>query len=299
MSQRLSILLGKAPINMHHSIYESSIAHPDNPWINLLFFHSMLSSSSAAFSIPFFIEPLTNALKSETNKNIRCYLVDARNHGLSPHSDTFCLDSMSVDLDEFIIDHQLNDNRTPLILIGHSMGAKVNMLYSLLNGENLNGLISLDASPASYYHDHQRIFEAMKGVDFSKVNRKFDADQQLKQLGIADGSERGYILENLSGGKGNNENGWGWKCNLDVIAQNEHEIHSFPDTEHMSVYHGHTLFLGGNRNSDRLTNPLYLEDLDFWFPNHKISLFDGGHFIHRTHQTEVQHEMVQYIKNCK
>ena len=279
---------------MHHTLYDTHIT-ASKRWVNLVFCHSMLSSSTAAFSIPFFVEPLSAALSTELNQNIRCYLVDARNHGLSAHSDTFCLESMCVDLDEFVADHGLaEDPSSPLILIGHSMGGKVNMLYSLLRGHQVTGCISLDASPTTYHHDHQRLFDAMKGVDFSKVHRKFDADQQLKGLGIADGSERGFILENLTGDSGR---GWRWKCNVDVIAKHEHKVHSFPDTKHQSIYHGDTLFLGGSR-SDRLTNQLYLDDLDFWFPNHHIALFDGGHFVHRTHHKEVQREIVQYISKC-
>jgi len=256
----------------------------------------MLSSSEASFPIKFFVEPLSKSLQNELGRNIRVYTVDARNHGLSAHSDTFCLESMSVDLDEFIARHRLNgDAPAPLILLGHSMGAKVNMLYSLLRGDNVAGIVSLDASPANYTHRHRRIFDAMEAVDFSKVHKKSDADQQLQHFGIVDGSERGYILENVTNRGGW---GWGWKCNLDGISQNEHEVHSFPDSGHMVRYERSALFLGGYRGSDRLTDPKYLDDLALWFPRHRIQLFDGGHFIHRTHQREVEREVVRYISGC-
>merc|ERR1712228_817154 len=101
------------------------------------------------------------------------------------------------------------------------------------------------------------------------------------------------ILDNLKNIHGDV---WDWKCNLDVISKNEQNIHSFPDTKHMSIYHRHSLFIGGTVGSDRLTNPQYINDLNFWFPSNSIKLFDGGHFVHRTHSNQVQHEIVQYVK---
>ena len=296
MAARLRTLLNIKPITMHYKICEYPLLHNNKAkWINIIFLHSMLSSSSSAFSIPMFIEPLSNTLKKELNTNIRCYLLDARNHGLSPWSDQFCLESICVDLNEFIhSDVVQNDN---LFLVGHSQGGKASLLYSLLCGHDISGIISLDASPTTYYHNHQRIFDAMHNVNFqiltSDTPKKHQITQQLKANGIEDASEIGFILNNID--FEDNEDILNWKCNLKAISQNEGKIHGFPDTKYMSIYERYTLFLGGTINSDRLTNPSYLDDLKFWFPNHRICLLDGGHFIHRTHYKHVEHEMVQYF----
>ena len=94
----------------------------------------------------------------------------------------------------------------------------------------------------------------------------------------------------------NNDNKLKWKCNLKAISENEDKIHGFPDTHYMSIYDKYSLFLGGTVNSDRLTNQLYLDSLEYYFPNSSIHLLNGGHFIHRTHYKQVEHEIVQYIK---
>ena len=252
----LAQLLKIKPITMHHQTIEYILDAGSNPNMNIICLHAILSSSSTAFSIPFFIEPLAKGLQAELNYNLRFHLLDARNHGLSPHSDIFCLPSMAVDLNEFIYQNSLSRtiSSDPLLILGHSMGSKVGLLYSLLCGEDISGIISLDASPSTYYHNHQRIFDAMKAVDFSRVHKNYDADQQLKEHGIMDASERGFILDNL---KNLNNNQWEWKCNLDVISENEQNVHGFPDLRYMSIYHGHSLFIGGTVGSDRLTNPHY------------------------------------------
>mmetsp|Transcript_7281 Transcript_7281/g.11945 ORF Transcript_7281/g.11945 Transcript_7281/m.11945 type:complete len:177 (+) Transcript_7281:3-533(+) len=170
------------------------------------------------------------------------------------------------------------------------MGGKAILLYSLLCGSEITGIVALDASPSKYQHNHQRVFDAMKQVDFTHAHNKYDVAKQLRQNGITDASEIAFVLGNL------NESEWKWKCNLNVIAENEHKIHGFPNTKYMSVYERHALFVGGTENTDRLTNEKYVEDLKHYFPNHRLALLNGGHFIHRTHLHEVKGEMVQYFQ---
>lgn len=296
MPTLLRHLLNIKPIKMYHKTCEYPLqqnSENSKKWINIIFLHSMLSSSLSAFSIPMFIEPLSNTLRNKLSMNIRCYLLDARNHGLSPWNEQFCLESICVDLNEFI---SSNNIETPLFLIGHSMGGKASLLYSLLCGDDITGIVSLDASPTKYYHNHQRIFDAMKGVNFDNLTnetpQKYQIMTQLKQNGIENASEIGFILNNIDF---DNDNNLKWKCNLDVISENEDKIHGFPDTKYMSIYDKYTLFLGGTIDSDRLTNKSYLNDVEFWFPFHRIHLLNGGHFIHRTHYKHVEHEIVEYF----
>ena len=58
-------------------------------------------------------------------------ILDQRNHGRSPHSDTFNYYALVDDLAEFIDYHNITDP----VLMGHSMGGKVIMRYTLENPE--------------------------------------------------------------------------------------------------------------------------------------------------------------------
>ncbi|MFM7728010.1 MAG: alpha/beta fold hydrolase, partial [Flavobacteriales bacterium] len=53
-------------------------------------------------------------------KGFQIHLLDARNHGRSPHEPAFNYSVMAEDLQEYLLDHSLHDP----ILIGHSMGGK-------------------------------------------------------------------------------------------------------------------------------------------------------------------------------
>lgn len=58
-------------------------------------------------------------------KGFHVFTIDQRNHGLSPHSDTWTYESMADDLKEFIEEHQLKEP----VLLGHSMGGKTVMFF--------------------------------------------------------------------------------------------------------------------------------------------------------------------------
>eukprot|EP01083_Nonionella_stella_P301241 1032260_1 len=220
MMRPLTQLFGIKPIRMHYTMHECHLQNV--PWMNIIFLHSMLSSSRTAFPIQSFIKPFSRTLSCALNYNIRCYLLDARNHGLSPHSNTFCLESICVDLNEFIETHTQSSD--PLILLGHSMGGKASLLYALLRESDVTGLISLDASPTIYTHNHQQIFNAMQAINIAQINHKNDANQQLKLLGITNASERAFILDNLVV---NAQNEWSWQCNLDAIHDRKRTSYSW------------------------------------------------------------------------
>ena len=79
-------------------------------------------------------------IAKELADHYKVYLVDQRNHGLSPHSDEFNYDVMGEDLKEFIETHEIDK---PYIL-GHSMGGKTAMKFALKNGDLWEKLIVVD-----------------------------------------------------------------------------------------------------------------------------------------------------------
>ena len=71
------------------------------------------------------------------------HLIDQRNHGRSFHSEKFDYNLMCEDLFNYIRHHNIDNS----ILIGHSMGEKTAMNFSLIHPTKLSKLILLDTSP--------------------------------------------------------------------------------------------------------------------------------------------------------
>jgi len=71
------------------------------------------------------------------------HLLDQRNHGRSFHSDDFNYEVMVEDLKHYCDSHNLTD----VILLGHSMGGKVAMLFAVEYPELVSKLIIADISP--------------------------------------------------------------------------------------------------------------------------------------------------------
>ncbi|KAI5953949.1 hypothetical protein CANMA_004788 [Candida margitis] len=81
-------------------------------------------------------------LFSEVTK-VPTFAVDMRNHGESPHVLPFSNEQMARDVYEFIKERKWDK----CILVGHSMGAKVAMLVSLLYPELISKLVIMDNTP--------------------------------------------------------------------------------------------------------------------------------------------------------
>ena len=91
------------------------------------------------------------------------YLVDQRNHGLSPHSDDFNYQVMTDDLEELLHDAQIDK----CYLLGHSMGGKTAMNFAVQYPEKIIKLIIVDIAPKRYPPHHQNI---LQGVHSLKIN---------------------------------------------------------------------------------------------------------------------------------
>ena len=81
------------------------------------------------------------------------HLVDQRNHGRSFHDEAFSYELMAQDLLEYANHHELRD----FILLGHSMGGKTAMEFSVAYPERVLKLLVADISPKPYPSHHQDI----------------------------------------------------------------------------------------------------------------------------------------------
>lgn len=130
--------------------------------------------------------------KQFSEQGYEVYIVDQRNHGLSPHSDEWNYKVMSDDLLELIQDHQLNN----VILIGHSMGGKTVMQFALEHEHLLDKLIVADIAPKYYPLHHQVVLQALEAVDFKTVKTRREAEEIMGRY-ISDFGTKQFLLKNI------------------------------------------------------------------------------------------------------
>lgn len=195
--------------------------------------------------------------------------LDARNHGRSPHSESFNYQVMAEDVVEFM----KQQNITSAALLGHSMGGKTAALTALLYPELVDKLIVVDIAPRSYKAHHDQVFDALTSINLNDFRYRKDIDEALT-LKIPEISVRQFLMKNLA----RDETGsFRWKMNLEVIEINYAQINQ--ELPRDKRFMKPTLFIRGG-NSDYIP----MDDLPLiaqLFPGSEvITIKDAGHWIH-------------------
>lgn len=216
------------------------------------------------------------------------YLVDQRNHGLSPHSDDFNYQVMTDDLKELLDDEQIEKYS----LLGHSMGGKTAMNFAIQYPEKIIKLIIVDIAPKRYPPRHQNILQGVHSLTLHEINTRKEADDLLS-VTINNAGIRQFILKNLSR---NPEGLFYWKINWKAIEDNIQAIGA-PLLSH-AVFSGKVMFIRGAQ-SDYILNedePL----LKKHFPNAVlITIKKAGHWVHAEQPAQLLALIKQFIKYGK
>lgn len=207
-------------------------------------------------------------LSKKLGELFEVYIVDARNHGFSPHADEFNYEVMADDLNEFITEHKIIN---PIVL-GHSMGGKTAMQFAMNYPNKLSKLVVADIAPKPYPIHHDVILKGMFALDFDVITSRREADEELSKH-IPDLSTRQFILKNLywkEKGK------LAWKFNLPVINDNIEMVGY--ELKNVSPFSKPTLFIRGTKSN-------YILESDFSkikriFTNAKIQDIASGHWVH-------------------
>lgn len=197
------------------------------------------------------------------------HALDMRNHGKSFHDDAFNYDVMVQDVKNYLDFHHLEK----VILLGHSMGGKVVMLFSTQYPKMVEKLIVADIGPKYYAPHHQKILEALNAVDFSKNPSRADVEAIFSGY-ISDFGTKQFLLKNLYR---ITPDTLGFRFNLQVFNEKIDEIGmGLPVNSH---FFGRTLFLRGSKSD-------YILDADFetiyyHFPEASVvTIPHSGHWIH-------------------
>jgi esterase len=216
------------------------------------------------------------------------YLPDQRNHGQSPHDKIHDYNSMSNDLHELIVDLKLNK----IFLVGHSMGGKTAIAFTLRWPEMINGLLIADISPFvnensknEAYNKHLNILEAILSVDLSMISSRAEAETILQKK-ISNEKERGFVLKNLQRNSGNS---FSWKLNASALHHNLGKIMEGIDRKTFmgeQITGFPVIFLQG-ADSDYLPSEDF-RDIQKIFPGAEIiKIKNAGHWLHADQPEEV------------
>ena len=218
---------------------------------------------------------------AETNK---IYLLDARNHGQSPHSEEFNYDIMADDLSEFIV----NNNLVNPIIIGHSMGGKTVMKFAIKYPTLYSKMIVVDISPRYYAPHHHSILAGLEAIKLDVLQSRQEADDILKSFEPSLGV-RQFLLKNLYR---NEQNGFSWRMNLNVIKDKIENIGE-PLTANSKITKP-TLFVRGANS-----NYIFEKDIELInsiFSNVKIETIENaGHWVQAEKPKEFLEEVKKFI----
>ncbi len=196
---------------------------------------------------------------------------DQRNHGASPHSDTFNYLALTDDLFELIHNLKLHEP----ILLGHSMGGKVAMRLALENPGLIYSLMVVDITLKAYGDrpHHRNIIEAMQSVDLEHTASRQEVEDQLAKR-VKEIRIRQFLMKNLHWKqRGQLE----WRINLQGIAQNLSEM--FDAIETQDTFDKSTLFVRGGQSDYIL--PSDYGQIRKNFPLAEIlTIEEASHWVH-------------------
>ncbi len=214
-------------------------------------------------------------------ENFSVYLVDQRNHGLSPHREEFNYEVLTEDLEEFIKDNKIEEPH----LIGHSMGGKVAMNFAVKNPKIIDKLMVVDIVPKNYLVRHDRLIEGMKAIPLNEITARSEAEVALARY-EPDVAVRQFLLKNLSR---NGEGKFSWKVNLTAIDAHLQEIGK--GMIYKGTFDNPTLFINGkNSNYFQVGDEALIQKI---FPSAQFATLDTGHWV----QAEKPQEFAQTVLN--
>lgn len=237
----------------------------------LVILHGLYGSSDNWISIAKELEPY-----------FRIINVDQRNHGQSPHSSEHTYSSLSNDLLELFDNIRLEK----AVIIGHSMGGKAAMQFTIEHPEKVSSLIVVDITPWSHLggnkfseqiiEEHRHIIDGLISIPTESLTSRNQADAILTEW-VKAGYVRQFLLKNL---KREIDGSFTWKLNLSAISNNIPNLMSGIETKvQNSPCDTNTLFIRGE-----LSNYIQLDkenDLKKIFSNSEIiTIKDSGHWVH-------------------
>ncbi len=211
--------------------------------------------------------------------------LDLRNHGKSFHSEVFNYNLMVDDVKKYIDFHQLSD----CVLLGHSMGGKVAMLFATTYPNIVSKLIVADIGPKYYAPHHQSILAGLNAVDFELQTTRSEVEEILVQH-ISDFGTRQFLMKNVYW---QSPDKLGFRFNLPVLTTTIAEIGTALPFE--KTFQKPTLFLRGDKSD-------YILDSDSDLILHHfpyatvVTIANAGHWLHAENPKDFYFNALQFLK---
>ncbi len=197
------------------------------------------------------------------------HLLDARNHGASPHAPDMDYRLLAADVAAWM-DREGIDRAD---VIGHSMGGKTAMRLALDAPGRVARLMVVDIAPADSASDHLPLLRALRALPVERFTRRAEADAALAQ-DVPDAGLRAFLLQSLTATDG----GLRWRLNLEAIERCMPALLGFDvgDAEH---FDGAARFVRG-AGSDYVRDE-HLPRIRRHFPGADVRTVEGaGHWVH-------------------
>ncbi|PSW07487.1 alpha/beta fold hydrolase [Photobacterium lipolyticum] len=216
--------------------------------------------------------------------NYKVISIDLRNHGKSPHTQTFTYHEMANDI--LTVVEQLDIEL--FSVIGHSMGGKVAMALTALAAARMNHLIVLDIAPVHYLvHRHQNVFAGLREVANRTVSNRSEAETYLAQHIIEPGV-RQFLLKSFA----KSENVYRWRFNVEGLIANYDTIMGWDE---LPPFQGKTLFIKGQGSEYIL--PEHREAITKQFPQAKAHMVaNTGHWLHAEKPETVNRIILTFLQ---
>ncbi len=200
----------------------------------------------------------------------RVITADLRNHGASPHAPDTGYPAMAADV-AALLERVSPD--APVTLLGHSMGGKTAMRFTLEHPGRVARLLVVDIAPRAYRGNQDAVIAALQRLDLDALPSRAAADARLAEW-LPDPALRAFLLTNVVQAEGRLR----WRINLPVLAAGLAEVEAFPVPDG-ARYDGPVRFIAG-RDSDYLRDD-DPERIHALFPNASLAWIEGaGHWVH-------------------
>lgn len=208
-------------------------------------------------------------LAKRYSEKFQVHLVDARNHGRSPKSESHSYPVMAEDLLEYLNEHEIEKTA----LIGHSMGGKTAMTFAEKHPERITKLIIADIAPRAYLPHHGHIFEALKMTSPENATSR---EEVLESLKLSLGSDSVLIQFLMKSLRREKSGGFSWRFNVEVLSK---AIHRITEKIDLTINTLPTLFIYG-RKSEYVTQNDISEVEELYLQIETECLENSGHWLH-------------------
>ncbi|XP_017874664.1 PREDICTED: protein ABHD11 [Drosophila arizonae] len=226
-------------------------------------------------------------------------VVDARNHGESPHCESHTPADMAADVAALIEERMLKR----IVALGHGMGGRALMTLALTRPDLVERIIVVDITPGPLPPEvinAARLFKLMVDVlpkipkDLSLQEGRTFIMPELRKL-IKNETDLTLIVANLQ----KDDNGcFAWSVNAKAIFDGWSQlmIRYKQSLKGLPPYQGETLLIAGRKT--KFVTPTNVKIMKKFFPKLHVEYLNAHHKVHVDQPQKFVQLVVDFTKTC-